>query len=753
MSLGKLPRKKRRKKEESKARRIPPNFPTSNAPQQYYTGTMEVSVPAGGSSSDYIAGSAGALAATDPLLDALPLDPMTKGIAKLGIAGAGAIKGHRDFKTKGINKANALENNANVRANTSQDNFMYQTAAPGMMMNDGGNSAFTGNPVGYAKGTQGIKKYSYGTSGVAPIQQGGGQYSTQANNPNIVPQAGAVNPNAPMEQPQIDAQGVAGAIPGALAGFGASENLQGVAGIFGNIASGFMPQSGGMAPPVMEKGGEVPTKRVEVEKGELRLKRTKNGKFKLERNYNGDGYDAHSEGGEMDDAEEGDIIIPKNRAKHVLNKVKGGNRSTKVGGQIGGNDIYDMESEISKLPKDTDIPQYADGVDEIDPTYKRGDLGAMPKFGNPQEMQDHFRENQIDPRQFSQDVGFYDTGGGFGFTEGIENKDPGFMARANAPQGSKDYGDKYSDVQEDYFRNFNDSRGAVTNPSLPATPAPTTMPPFNGNANPLPLDTSGLNVGDKTVTGNLKPSITEPSFNPNSIQDGLPTAQPASRGYNGLSHLGETLPTAYNLAQGMFGGRDTLDLGRINPDERQYRDTSERDRATANESSAVQRYNMGKRHMSRGQGIGEAANIESQRQGAHGRINQGEARRYDNIQQGNVGIRNQAQATNLGFQQQETMYDKQVMGKQSEYLGKGLEGTAGLAQNRYERDSIKSADANKFRSQERAVDFINSTYPNFKTTVSGADESAFIQGKLSREELEARYPELRKSSVRFNQPV
>jgi hypothetical protein len=117
---------------------------------------------------------------------------------------------------------------------------------------------------------------------------------------------------------------------------------------------------------------------------------------------------------------------------------------------------------------------------------------------------------------------------------------------------------------------------------------------------------------------------------------------------------------------------------------------SERDRRTAQEGGAIARYNMGKRYMSRGQGIGEASAIEQQRQRAMGQINQGEARRYDQIAAGNVGIRNQADLTNLGFQQQETMYGKQAQGAKQRMLAEGLTGASGLAQNDLQRKYMRN---------------------------------------------------------------
>jgi hypothetical protein len=90
-----------------------------------------------------------------------------------------------------------------------------------------------------------------------------------------------------------------------------------------------------------------------------------------------------------------------------------------------------------------------------------------------------------------------------------------------------------------------------------------------------------------------------------------------------------------------------------------------------------------------------------------GRINQAENRRYDQIQAQNVGIRNQADLTNLGFQQQETMYGKQAAGKKQNFLAEGLTGTAGLAQNSLQRSSMDSKYNNQLnmdmiRLQEEA---------------------------------------------------
>jgi len=709
MSLGK-PIRKPRVKSKKKEKRIPPNF------DMYYNGTSNISptatpyvgVPSPGGTSDYIEGGAGGLAATSTVTDSLGISqtPVGMGVNAVGFAG-GLAYGHSQARLK--NDKNKLANitNENIQAGSyNQDPYAYQT------------------PI-MKKGTQGIKKYAQGSQGLLDENQQGamnlGMDLLGAFNPmagamggqGMMPPQGA--PIAPMGNMPIDPMQAA--------------------------QSGRAMQG---AVPMMKQGGEVFKKTIETEQEEIKLRPQKNGDYKLERNYTGSGYDKHEKGGVIDDdAQEGDVIFPVAMAKEWLKsgRIKGGDKSTGVGGRISGNDLYRFEADKSKLPKDTDIPQYANGVDEIDPTYKRSDLGAMPKFGNPQEMQDHFRENQIDPRQFSQDVGFYDTGGGFGFTEGIENKDPGFMARANAPQGSKDYGDKYSDVQEDYFRNFNDSRGAVTNP-----PAPRVAEDIIVAVNPraiggIPPNTSGrgggsmspINIPESIDMMGSRPTTLPPAASGRALQgaippteDGLPTTEPASRGYRSPSHLGETLPTAYSLAQGMFGNRDTLDLQGIDPETPQYRNLSEQDYKSAKESAAIGRYNLGKRHMSRGQGIGEAANVESMLASQMGRINQGETKRYDNIQNAGIGIRNNAQAYNANATDQETMYDKQVMGKQSEYLGRGLEGAAGLAQNRYQRDMFDSRLEEQRRMDTLRLGLQENAMGGTKVKdISGVDPTAY----------------------------
>lgn len=689
-------KKKYQVKYKKKDEQVNPSFPSAYGAPMYYTGVQQVSVPPAGGTSDVMSGLSGGLSMGQQAAQFAP-DPYSKAAVMAAGAGIGLYKGFRDKGTKNIKRGVAQQTNANVMQNAyDSDPYAFQPVS------------------GYKKGSQSIKAYAYGTQAMK-----------------------------------------------------------------------------------MEDGGEVPSKVVEVEKDELRLKRMGN-KFKLVRNYKGEGYDKHSEGGELDNAEEGDIIIPAKDSKYVLDKVRGGDKSTKVGGHISGNDVYDIEATVSKLPKDDNTQQFEDGTKKLstrmkqeqavrdvegienksreedaisdflinhpevreayneynvkpdttgkyselwerkmtredlrnslkkkDPKlvgqfdtyikeYVNGTQGVyangtdginpyqlsanydyqqqLPAFGNFQEMQDYFRANQIDPRAMAQNRGFYEEAGGYGWGQGLATGEPEFVAAQEAGLG-----DKYNDIQGEYFRNFNAA-----------------LPPQENIPAADPRAVAGLPMSPSARTGNVSGPVSVPEAIPSAasrpieipastsnrqlsgaISNPVQATNPAVTQSGGMGNfgnaalqIGEALPSLYNTGMGLFGNVDTIDLGRMDPKTPQYRDLSERDRQSANESSAIARYNMGKRHMSRGQGIGEASNIERQRQGAMGRINQGEARRYDAIQQAGIGIENQAQQYNLQQQDAETQYLKRGEGAKQNMLAAGLTGGAGLAQNALERGEI-----------------------------------------------------------------
>jgi uncharacterized protein (TIGR02594 family) len=125
----------------------------------------------------------------------------------------------------------------------------------------------------------------------------------------------------------------------------------------------------------------------------------------------------------------------------------------------------------------------------------------------------------------------------------------------------------------------------------------------------------------------------------------------------------------YNIGRGM-AGIDDLDLGRYNPRLRQFQDTGERDRADIRAQRAIGQRNL--RHMSTGQQTGYQQALAQQSRKAMGDVNVGQIRDWNKIAQENIGLQNQADRINLGFQQQETMYDKQARAAREKYLGTGI---------------------------------------------------------------------------------
>lgn len=601
---------------------VSPSFPSSNEVPKYYTGVQSINYSNPNVNADLM------VEQTKP--DSFGQHYMQTGSAAAGIAnaipntgnpyidvgkqvvaqGAAIYKAARDRNTQRMASERQSAHNEGIAANTYLDNpYSYQTAAGGAM---------------YEKGTKsiGVPKYVMGT---AALQ--GSQIASAI--PNI---AGAV---APFIKDEKDAAG-----------------LLAVAGGVGAIGQGIM---GGI--PMMEKGGETPNKTIEVEKGELRLKRIGD-KFKLVRNYNGDGYKLHEDGGEIDNAEEGDVIIPKNKSKYILSKVKGGDKSTKVGGHIMGNDIYDVESVISKLPKDKNIPMYQDGVGEINPDYNNYLVDTNdPDFGV-SAWNDLLRQqgNYDSYQKYLNESGVSGLNRDTRTAEDVYNIRKGFNSWLNPP------------VDQAPYRTTKDILPASSNRTgyYPEIGQGLESPSRLRTAEPIPNQ-------DIAFQGNVDSGYQQQRTNFGNV------------GYR----IGEALPTLYNLGMGAFGSVDSLHLNRFDPRLPQYRDLSERDRLAAQEGSAVARYNMGKRYMSRGQGIGESSAIEQQRQRTLGQINQNEARRYDQISQAGVGIQNQAQMYNLAKGDEEIMYGKQADAAKQRMLAEGLYGAAGLSQNALQRGEMR----------------------------------------------------------------
>lgn len=155
-------------------------------------------------------------------------------------------------------------------------------------------------------------------------------------------------------------------------------------------------------------------------------------------------------------------------------------------------------------------------------------------------------------------------------------------------------------------------------------------------------------------------------------------------------------PTIYNLGKGIFDKPVKTNRRYYTPETLKYKDTSAGLRKDADEQFRVDQENI--RNVTGGQGGNYLANqalAQSRRYRTKEAINRGETDRMFDIENQNVGTRNQARMTNLGLAGQYDEMDLANKAKKSEYLTKGLEGLSQAQQmgqlnkNRAKSDDVR----------------------------------------------------------------
>jgi hypothetical protein len=237
----------------------------------------------------------------------------------------------------------------------------------------------------------------------------------------------------------------------------------------------------------------------------------------------------------------------------------------------------------------------------------------------------------------------------------------------------------------------------------------------NKIVNKMPNDKSSKKAdGDEFITDNE--SFT-PSKNSKELEDsifgynksnvqftGTPTESATPKtSSNTMSKLGNVAgsivglaPTIYNLGKGIFDKPAKTNRRYYTPETLKYKDTSAGLRKDADEQFRVDQDNV--RNATGGQGGNYLANqalAQSRRYRTKEAINRGETDRMFDIENQNVGTRNQARMTNLGLSGQYDEMDLANKAKKSEYLTKGLEGLSQAQQmgqlnkNRAKSDDVR----------------------------------------------------------------
>lgn len=623
----------------------------------YYTGVQRVPVPPGGSAGDVVSSAAG-LTATGAQLGS-NFGPYGTAIgAGIGL-GAGVYKGIRDKNTADMRRLAAMQTNRNIMqyGGFNPDNTAFQT------------------PI--AKKGMKIPKYNVG--GVM----------------------GAAN--------------VATALPMIGGQLGADEETMGYLNLFGNLAGAALPTArNGMvmnpnAPMVLDgKNAMI----IEAEGGELlvdaktlkpynsqkykvgNIDMNEDGSYSTDSSIRGIGteksmkqsklvgkkhseQDAMGNTGEYLLAQEGMAIIP---AKYAEKFMKG--------------DSATRNSILSKLPREEPIARYGTIVPQFPmippsyPEYQEGTSGLNVLFheygrmglDTPEKRQAYFNQQGYTYPQVADYLRSRGLDPGAGTTEATANYGPMFDAAFNTLQ-------------------------PIPNPD--PVPDFTPINPTDPTIDPVaPLQMQDIPAAVSTRRTEPIGAIPSPVDQPTVGGETIPISNNRYRGYQAL----QTLPSLYNLGMGLFGGVDTLDLGRYTPQQEQYRDLSERDRKAALESRALARENVGRSFRSRGQAQGALAATEERYLSRLGDINQLEARRFEDARRRNLALRNQAALTNLGFQQRETMYGKQAEAAKQRFLAKGLDQTGKFGAVSRREAFARDRDALADRRQQQQLDLLAFKY-------------------------------------------
>lgn len=182
----------------------------------------------------------------------------------------------------------------------------------------------------------------------------------------------------------------------------------------------------------------------------------------------------------------------------------------------------------------------------------------------------------------------------------------------------------------------------------------------------------------------------------------------ASKATGLLNNLATAAPSIYNLGQGLFGDVAKTTRRNFNPTALTYEDGSNPTRQAITQGVRASISNA--RNISGG----NAGNIRANANQAYATgisqlasVNNQESQRKLDVNNTNVGIKNDAQLRNNAMNDQADQLDLMNSAKKQEALAKGLEGISGLSQN-------SQLMANQQAASEASANSIGQMYRNFE---------------------------------------
>lgn len=362
-------------------------------------------------------------------------------------------------------------------------------------------------------------------------------------------------------------------------------------------------------------------KPIEAEGGEIVMKRGKDGKYLMKKNLKGP---SHAKGGIDMIAEEGDVIFPKKMRKEAIEAYRN-------------NDNYKLEGMRSKLPKD--VEGKAEGGDD----YSRYGVTTKDKAFGAKDW------NAANPNYKA----WLDNDSDFGTRFGGDNKSTP-ITKDDVLGYRKQYSDMFTDQPE---------------PTSIGTPQRMDSIPSMDLATPnVTADLMSPGVDNTEMIPNT-PGATPESIGGNIVSD---TGKDRTGKFADFGNkLRMNAGSLYNLGMGAFGDPEVSTRRYIDPEEMQYNDMSHEDRKAAIESRAAMKGSTSG-YRSGGQGAGAMNQIEQRYLNQMGKINQNEVRRADEVNKYNLGQRSKAQVQNLNLANKYDDIDAQNRGMKQRFTSKGV---------------------------------------------------------------------------------
>lgn len=196
-------------------------------------------------------------------------------------------------------------------------------------------------------------------------------------------------------------------------------------------------------------------------------------------------------------------------------------------------------------------------------------------------------------------------------------------------------------------------------------------------------------VSTKSLSGVANPitdSVFQPKASPSKVI-GAPMAAAAPKSkLDAITEKGANALQAgasiYNLGQGLFGKVDKTSRRAYNPEQVNYEDGSQASRRASEAAMKSQIANA--RNLSGGVAGNARANSKqayAENYERQSQLNEGEVQRKLNVDNANVGVRNDAKLRNNAMNERADDLDMQNAAKKQEALSKGIEGIGGLAAN------------------------------------------------------------------------